>query len=335
MPSGSANRQSLQGTSGLLSSGTKFAGCAGVAMMIASIIVPIDAGHALSLSDLVKGGSSPAKSDARAKSRKPVAAARRAASPKRQRVRLASLEPANVPRSALTAGPALCDPLKFRIAVDVGHTSESDGATSARNVPEYLYNLRLARQIEAKLKAEGFAATRLMVTEGRARPSLFRRVATASALHADLFLSVHHDSVPDKLLEDWDFEGKPSHFSDRFSGYSVYVSRDNPQFRTSLTFAEMIGRQMKANGLKYAEQYTQPIMGRYRHPLLNKEAGVYSYDELVVLRKSKMPAVLLEAGSIINRDEELKMGSPERQEMISTAVAEAAKQFCPAYLGPP
>ena len=55
-------------------------------------------------------------------------------------------------------------------------------------------------------------------------------------------------------------------------------------------------------------------MGRYRHPLLNKETGVYSYDELIVLRKTRMAAVLLEAGSIINRDEELKMDSPERRE---------------------
>jgi N-acetylmuramoyl-L-alanine amidase len=304
-------------------------------MMVVSIVLPIDAGHASFLSDLVKGGSAPTKSDARPKSRKPVAATKRAATLKRHGVQLASLEPADVPRSALGLGPDLCDPLKFRIVVDVGHTSESDGAISARNVPEYLFNLRLARQIEAKLKAEGFAATKLIVTEGRARPSLFKRVETASELHANLLLSVHHDSVPNKLLQDWDFEGKPSHFSDRFSGYSVYVSRDNPRFRTSLTFAEMIGRQMKAKGLRYAEQYTEAIMGHYRHPLLNKETGVYSYDELVVLRKSRMPAVLLEAGSIINRDEELKMNSPERQDMISTAVAEAAKEFCPAFLGPP
>ena len=143
-----------------------------------------------------------------------------------------------MPRSALSSVPPLCDPLKFRIVVDVGHTSESDGATSARNVPEYLFNLRLARQIEAKLKAEGFASTKLIVTEGRARPSLFRRVETASALHADLFLSIHHDSVPDKLLEDWDFEGKPSHFSDRFSGLFRSTSRTTIRSsRTSSTFA--------------------------------------------------------------------------------------------------
>jgi N-acetylmuramoyl-L-alanine amidase len=303
--------------------------------MIALAVLPIEVSNASFLSDLVKGGAKPAKSDARPPARKPVVAAKHTVPRKRRAVRLASLEPANVTRSALKSVPTMCDPAKFRIVVDVGHTVESDGATSARNVPEYAFNLRLARRIEAQLKTAGFAATKLIVTEGRARPSLFKRVETANELHANLFLSIHHDSVPNKLLEDWDFEGKPSHFSDRFSGYSVYVSHDNAEFKTSLTFAEMIGRQMKAKGLRYAEQYTQAIMGHYRHPLLNKETGVYSYDELVVLRKTRMPAVLLEAGSIINRDEELKMNSPERQDMVSSAVVEAAKEFCPAFLGPP
>ena len=233
---------------------------------------------------------------------------------------------------------SVCDRSKFRIVLDVGHTVDSEGATSARNVPEFNFNLRLAQRIEQKLKAEGFDETRLLVTEGKARPSLFKRVAAANNLNADLFLSIHHDSVPNALLEDWEFEGKKSHFSDRFSGYSVFVSHSNPEFKTSFAFAELLAEEIKAQGLQYAQQYTQAIMGRYQHPLLNKDTGVYSYDELVVLRKTRMPAVLLEAGSIINRDEELKMDSPERQDVISGAVAAAAKEFChprEPFLGPP
>ena len=125
-------------------------------------------------------------------------------------------------------------------------------------------------------------------------------------------------SVPKTPRGSWDFDGKKSHFSDRFSGYSVDVSHDNPAFKTSLSFAELVGKQMKAQGLQYAQQYTQAIMGRYRHPLLDKDTGVYSYDELVVLRKSRRPAVLLEAGSIINRDEELKMDSPNARTSSAT-----------------
>jgi N-acetylmuramoyl-L-alanine amidase len=304
-----------------------------VAATGALLVLPIEASAAGWLSDLFKSSQKAAKAHARVASRKPAHHTKHVAATKPHPVRLASLEPPDLSRLALESSPYGCDPLKFRIVLDVGHTADSEGAISSRNVPEFAFNLNLARQIEQKLKA-AFPETRLIVTEGRAKPSLFTRVATASRLHANLLLSVHHDSVPNKFLENWDFDGKKSHFSDRFSGFSVWVSRDNPQFRTSLSFAELIGKQMKAQGLQYAQQYTDPIMGHYRFPLLDKDDGVYAHDELIVLRKSQMPAVLLEAGSIINRDEELKMTSPERQDAISNAVVTAAKDFCPAYLGP-
>jgi N-acetylmuramoyl-L-alanine amidase len=318
----------------LLSSGRKLAGSgfsigprrrAVIGVMAALVLLPIEASDAGGWPDMLKGSSKDGKSPRQhAASRKAVA--RSAASRKPHTVKLAALGPANL--SALKPASSICDRSKFRIVLDVGHTAESEGATSARNVPEFDFNLRLAQRIEEKLKAEGFAEVRLLVTEGKAKPSLFKRVAKANDLNADFFLSIHHDSVPDKLLEDWEFEGKKSHFSDRFSGYSVFVSRNNPDFKTSLAFAELLAKEMKAQGLQYAQQYTQAIMGRYQHPLLNKETGVYSYDQLVVLRTTRMPAVLLEAGSIINRDEELKMESPERQDIVSGAVVAAAKEFC-------
>ena len=261
---------------------------------------------------------------------------------KHRKIRLAALDPSTIaPGSAASKRQDLlgakCDPSKFRIVLDVGHTAESEGALSARNVAEFDFNLRLARRIADDLKADGFADARLLVTQGRSTPSLFRRVAVANDLQADLFLSIHHDSVPNSLLEDWEFGGRKSHFSDRFGGYSVFVSRENPAFVTSLKFAELVGREMKAQGLDFAQQYTMPIMGRYRRQLLDKDTGVYRYDELVVLRKTRMPAVLLEAGSIINRDEELKMSSPERQATIASGVATAVREFCDprwAILGP-
>ena len=303
--------------------------------MAALVLLPIEVSEAGWLSDIFKGSSKHSKSPAHAASPKHATSAKHADSPKPRNVKLAALGPANL--NFLKPVAPTCEPSKFRIVLDVGHTAESEGATSARNVAEFVFNLRLARRIEEKLKAEGFAETRLLLTEGKAKPSLAKRVAAANDLHANLFLSIHHDSVPNSLLEDWEFEGKKSHFSDRFSGYSVFVSRDNPDFKTSLSFAELVGKEMKAQGLQYARQYTLAIMGRYQHPLLNKETGVYRYDELVVLKSTRMPAVLLEAGSIVNRDEELKMESPERRDIISSAVAAAAKEFCgpqETFLGP-
>jgi N-acetylmuramoyl-L-alanine amidase len=335
----------------LLSSGRKFAGSGFgvwprrrtiIAAMAALVLLPIEVSDAGWLSDVFKSSSKHRKSPKHATSPKPATVGMAATSPKPhtvkpRRVKLAALGPIALNPSALKPVATICDPSKFRIVLDVGHTAESEGAISARNVAEFVFNLRLAQQIEVRLKAEGFAETRLLLTEGKARSSLVKRVAAANNLHADLFLSIHHDSVPDQLLENWEFEGKKSHFSDRFSGYSVFVSRNNPDFETSLSFAELVGKEMKAQGLQYARQYTQAIMGRYQHPLLNNEAGVYSYDQLVVLKSTRMPAVLLEAGSIINRDEELKMDSPERRDIISSGVTAAVKEFCDprwAILGP-
>lgn len=307
-----------------------------IAAITALLLLPIEASEANWLTDAFKGSPKHSNASAHVAPSKRATSARRAALPKPHHVKVAALGPLGP--SALKMVPSTCEPKKFRIVLDVGHTAELEGATSARNIPEFTFNLRLARQIEEKLKAEGFVETRLLVTEGKAKPSLFKRVAAANDLQANLFLSIHHDSVPNKLLEDWEFEGKKSHYSDRFSGYSVFVSRDNPDFKTSLSFAEMVAKEMKARGLQYALQYTLPIMGHYQHPLLDKEAGVYSYDQLVVLRKTRMPAVLLEAGSIINRDEELRMELPERRDIVSSAVVAATKDFCgpqEPFLGPP
>jgi N-acetylmuramoyl-L-alanine amidase len=311
------------------------------AAAIAMLLLPIEASDAGWLSDIFKGTKDkpPKHSVAPRQATEPREAkpAKPAAASKPRAEKLAVAKPAMPNPAAAKPVVTRCDPQKFRIVIDVGHTAESEGAISARNVAEYVFNLRLAKRIEQQLKADGFAGTRLLVTEGKARRSLVTRVNAVNNLAPNLFLSIHHDSAPDKFLEDWEFEGKKRHFSDRFSGYSVFVSRDNPDFPTSLAFAELLAREMKAQGLNYARQYSQPIMGRYQHPLLNKETGVYSYDQLIVLRKTRMAAVLLESGSIINREEELKMDSDEHRNIVSHGVATAVKEFCDsrwAILGP-
>ncbi len=237
-------------------------------------------------------------------------------------------EPAASPPKKSIA--STCNRAAFRVIVDVGHTAEAPGARSARGVTEYEFNLRLAKLVEQSLIDAGFGKTVLLVTEGPAMKGLVHRVTQANSAPADLFLSIHHDSVPDAFLEKWEYEGQERGFSDRFKGHSIFVSNDNDDRKGSLLFAKLLGKQLKARGLQYTPHYTEKFMGHRQRVLVDADAGVYRYDQLIVLRATHMPAVLLEAGSIINRDEELLMGSPEHQSLISAAVTDAVEGFCAA-----
>jgi N-acetylmuramoyl-L-alanine amidase len=50
---------------------------------------------------------------------------------------------------------------------------------------------------------------------------------------------------------------------------------------------------------------------------------VHYYDELVVLHAAQQPAVLIEAGVIVNRESERMLALPETRENIAQAIAEA------------
>jgi N-acetylmuramoyl-L-alanine amidase len=240
----------------------------------------------------------------------------------------ASAEPVGAPARKAQAQASTCDRPAFRVVVDVGHTSESPGAKSARGVGEYDFNLRLATLVEQDLLRAGFGRTVLLITDGPTRKGLAERVARANALSADLFLSIHHDSVPDSFLQAWEYEGEKRHYSDRFKGHSIFFSNDNVDPAASLMFGHLLGEELKARGLQYTPHYIEKFMGRRQRLLVDVKAGVYRYDQLIVLRTTHMPAVLLEAGSIINRDEELELSSHEHRALISAAVTDAVESFC-------
>jgi N-acetylmuramoyl-L-alanine amidase len=227
-----------------------------------------------------------------------------------------------------TSEASACKRSAFRVVVDVGHSLEAPGARSSRGISEFVFNLFLAERIHEQLIGAGFGRTVLLITDGPARQSLFQRVARANSLAADLFLSIHHDSVPDMFLKKWEFEEEPRSFSDRFKGHSIFISNDNSDRAGSLAFAGLLGQELKARGLEYTPHYTEKFMGNRRRLLVDADAGVYRYDQLIVLKHTNMPAVLLESGSIINREEELRMGSAEHHELVSAAVADAVESFC-------
>ena len=233
-----------------------------------------------------------------------------------------------------TPAHSKCDLSAFRVVLDVGHTLDVPGAISSHGVPEYAFNLQLAQDARQSLINAGFDKTVLLITDKAPPSGLVERAARANAMHADLFLAIHHDSVPDNLLQTWEYDGQQYSYNDDYPGYALFISYDNADRSGSLQFGHLLGKALQTNGLQYTPHYTLPLMRHYRRDLIDADAGVYRFDELVVLRRTAMPAVLLEAGSIINRQEELELGTPERRARTSVAIVSAVEDFCAARARP-
>jgi N-acetylmuramoyl-L-alanine amidase len=147
-----------------------------------------------------------------------------------------------------------------------------------------------------------------------------------------LLLSIHHDDVQPIYHVTWSHEAVARFYSDRFSGYSLLVSRNNKRFDDSLAFAKLLGNELFRRGMRYSSHHAEPIPGEGRQ-IVDTAAGVYQYNELYVLKFSAAPAVLLEAGIIVNRIEETVLASPEGRGLISAAAVAAMSAYCSGHRG--
>jgi len=219
---------------------------------------------------------------------------------------------------------AACARAQATVAIDVGHFIEEPGATSARGRPELDFNRELAAEIESAVRGRGLG-TMLIGADGFASRLAQR---TAAATGADFFLSVHHDSVQPHFLETWEYDRVERLFSDRYSGFSLFVSRKSAFVRPSLACASAIGEAMRRAGFSPSLYHADPIPGENK-PFADRRNGVHYYDNLIVLKTARTPAVLLEAGVIVNRDEETRMLLAETRRRIAAAVAQGLDRCLP------
>lgn len=197
------------------------------------------------------------------------------------------------------------------VAVDVGHGLRDGGAVSARGRPEFEFNRVFAGVLAGELLGRGLAVRPVNFTGDIG--ALAERPIQAQG--SDFFISIHHDSVGEAYLRPWDWDGRAASYTDVKRGFGLFVSTRNPDPATSLRCASAIGALLRRAGF-----VPTPWHGR-AHPPADSENGVWYYDNLVVLYRTTLPAVLFEAGVIKHRDEELELRDPERQQRMADAVA--------------
>ena len=205
------------------------------------------------------------------------------------------------------------------IAIDVGHTHLAPGSTSARGRTEFAFNSDLAGQVHDYFADSGLVSV-LIGADGN-MASLSARTDAAENASARFFLSLHHDSVQPHYLKPWRWQGRNQRYCDDFSGFSLFVSRKNRNFADSLNCASAIGLALKMQGFRPSTHHAEALKGENKS-WADQTNGVYFYDNLVVLKTAEMPAVLLEAGIIVNRADELRLQDAAVRQKIAQAIGQ-------------
>lgn len=196
-------------------------------------------------------------------------------------------------RPQLSADPA--KPLAgARILLDAGHSPKRkppyDGLVSPSGFLEYEVNLALAEALKPKLEAAG--ATVLMTREGSNHLSLYDRYKKAVQLQAHIFVSLHHNALPD-TVDPW---AAPR-------GFSVYYT-----YPHSFKLAESVHKSFNRN-------------------IDLPDSGLLANDVLFIPRISDIPSILIENAYMIFPQQEEFVMSEKGRELFAQTIYEGILDF--------
>jgi N-acetylmuramoyl-L-alanine amidase len=212
----------------------------------------------------------------------------------------------------LLCGPPLALPQANPvIVVDPGHGGMNSGTHSILDGRfEKEFTLDWAKRLAPLLEQEGWQV--FLTRESDVDDSLSNRVAFAEAHHADLFISLHFNSLaPDTIpagIETYCLTptGMPSTLT---RGFGDYWSEKFPN------------NTFDAENLQLAVR----LQGALVHATGMEDRGVCRARFIGVLHGQHRPAVLIEAGFLSNPSDARQIENAEFRQKLARAVAEALR----------
>lgn len=215
-------------------------------------------------------------------------------------------EPKTDPKSLKSA--AKSGDRKIVVAIDPGHGGIDPGAIGAGGVYEKNITLAAALQLKAKLEATG--RYRAVLTRNRDTSLMLRqRIDIARHAPADIFVSLHADSIRDKSVR----------------GLSVYTLSEKASDSEAEALAEqenkadlIIGMDLTRESqevrnilIDLAQRESMNLAARLAGSLiseLKREVtllrNAHRFAGFVVLKSPDIPSVLIEMGYLSNREEQ-------------------------------
>jgi len=221
------------------------------------------------------------------------------------------------------------------VAVDAGHGGVDPGAIGRSGTREKDVTLAIARALAQRLDAE--PGMHAVLTRNRDEfVELKDRIVRARAAHADLFVSVHADSIRDRSI----------------SGASVYVlSVHGASSEAARVLADrensadlMGGIPIAGNdvlGAVLVDAAQDQIIGMSASAAERVMAALEGVGEIrkaqvqraafVVLKSAVIPSLLVETAYISNPLEERRLRSTEQQSRLAEAIATGVRGYFAQY----
>jgi N-acetylmuramoyl-L-alanine amidase len=260
----------------------------------------------------------------------PSPAARAGTLPKGKAASTATTLALAQPKPRPTATPVPIAP-QWVVAIDPGHGGQDPGAISPGGDYEKWITLAAARAARNELKK----LRRYKVVLTRDSDKFIRlrdRIAIARAAGADIFVSLHADTMP----------------SDAVRGLSVYTLSERASDAEAAALAERENKVDTIGGIKLAGETLEVsniLIDLIRRDTMNDSAHFASLlvDELMqetmllpkthrfagfaVLKAPDVPSVLIELGYLSNKTDERLLQSREHGQKLARGIARAIDRY--------
>lgn len=216
-----------------------------------------------------------------------------------------------------------------RVVLDAGHGGFDPGAMGRGGLMEKKVTLDLALRTERILARTAPGLKLYLTRRDDYYLPLSARTAEANRFSADIFVSLHINAGERRAaqgVETYSCSEKASSLeAERLAAYENSVlklegkQREQPGF---IDMEELLFRFERRRYWDAGARAARRVQNVLTGMLPMRDRGVHSAD-FYVLRKARMPSVLLETGFISNPDEEAALRREDHRERIASAVATA------------
>ena len=237
--------------------------------------------------------------------------------------------------------PRGMEPSLFRLSVtsvvlDPGHGGHDPGARTASGLSEKEVTLDVARRLKALLTDAKLSVA--MTREADEALSLRDRVSFANEKKADLFVSIHVNSLPvvkEKRVVETYYLGATSDprterlagEENRFSGYSLH------DFKRLL---EGVYTGVRQNESKtFAEAVQTQLVGSLRRLNPKLESRGVKSAPFAVLIATEMPGILAEVSCLSNEEDARRLADPAYRQAIAAALRNGILAYAESRNHPP